>query len=398
MQEIFLSMKNFAKNVWEVSAVQNFMKSKLPETVVKNNREKIFDPIRKKFVTLKPEEIVRQHLISFLVDELKIPKDLICVEEPLGHYGIDSSERADVIVDYEEKNIRYPLLVIECKAPEIFLDDKAREQLFGYSDELGNKYCWLTNGEENYFYYLENDAYIEIDELPSYAEMLGGKYNPAPVEEIESIKNFEELEKKYLDYVDEGNIGEDTPKNLAIPMTNFLECLMNVERKFPAKKYKIFTMIEDYGIRNLSVGNHSGYGWDGVYRSFLIEYNNFKNFVSLAVYIDSPIYICVAVDRDNKVVHHSLQLNVDRNFVTYDKKIRFLHDGRMTVGNKGALKVDGLRKMVSEKYPEIIKGKNFYFGTLTNNRLWYLDDEEVMKVIENLISYALIRDDYRAMF
>lgn len=253
--------------------MQDFMKSKLPEIIIKNNLEKIFDPIRKKFVTLKPEEIVRQHLISFLIDELKISSDLICVEEHLSRYGIESDERVDIIVNFYEKNIYYPLLVIECKAPDIFLDDKAREQLFGYSEKLENKYCWLTNDEENYFYCLENDEYIEIDELPSYSEMLGGKYNPAPVEEFESIKSFEELEEKYFDYVDEGNIGEDTPKNLAIPMTNFLECLLNVERKFPAKQHEIFTMLEDIGIRNLTVGDAGSNNYTSLHRSFLIEYN-----------------------------------------------------------------------------------------------------------------------------
>ena len=399
MQEIFLSMKNFAKNVWEVSAVQNFMKSRLPKVYSRNFHDAYLDPIREKLIYVTPEETVRQHVISYLLKNLKVPKNLICVEEPLKHYGIKTKDRADIIIDrYDEETENfYPLAVIECKAPEIFLDDKAREQLFGYSEELGNKYCWLTNGEENYFYYLENDEYIEIDELPSYAEMLGGKYNPAPVEEIESIKNFEELEKKYLDYVDEGNIGEYTPKNLAIPMTNFLECLMNVERKFPAKKYKIFTMIEDYGIRNLTVGDAGSNKYTSQHRSFLVEYKGNKNFVSLAVYIDNPIYICIAIDRDNRAVHHSLQLNVDKNFETYDKKIRFLHDGRITKG-QGALPVEGLRNLVSEKYPEIIKGKKFYLGTLTHNRLWYLDDIEVMQVIENLISYALIRDDYREIF
>lgn len=378
--------------------MKNFMKSKLPEIIVKNNREKIFDPIRKKFFNANPEEIVRQHVISYLVDELKVPKNLIFVEEHLSHYGIDSNERADIVVEYEEKNIFYPLLVIECKAPEIFLDDKAREQLFGYSEKLGNKYCWLTNGEENYFYFLKDDEYIEIDEIPNYFEMLGKKYNLTPIEEFKSRSDFEKLEEKYFDYVDEENIGEDTPKNLAIPMTNFLECLMDLNHKFPEKKYKIFSVVKDYGIRNLNVGNNSGYGWSGSYRSFLVKYNDIENFVSLTVYIDDPIYICIAVDRDGKTVHHSLQLNVEKNLITYDKKIRFLHNGKMAVGNKGTAPVDGLRKLVSEKYPEIIYGKNFYLGTLTNNRLWTLDDEEVMKVVENLIAYALIRDDYRSMF
>lgn len=373
---------------------QNFMKSKLPQIIRKNNQEKIFDPIRERFFKVKPEELVRQHLISYLMENLQVPKNLICVEEHLAHYGIDSNERADVIINYEENGTEYPLVVIECKAPEIFLSDKAREQMFGYAEKLGSNYCWLTNGEENYFYYLAGEKYIEIEELPNYPEMLGGEYKPAPVEEFESRAKLEELEKNYLQYVDEENIDVETPDSLAIPMTNFLECLLDTKHKFPAKQYKFFSVIKDYGVRDLEVGNNSGYKWFGTYRSFLIKYKDFENLVSLAVYLDNPKYLCVAVDRDNRTVHHSLQLNVDKNFETYNAKIRFLHDGRITKG-QGALKIDGLREFVSEKYPEIIKGKKFYLGSLTHNRLWYLDDSEVMQVVENLISYALIRDDYR---
>lgn len=40
--------------------------------------------------------------------------------------------------------------------------------------------------------------------------------------------------------------------------------------------------------------------------------------------------------------------------------------------------------------------KRFYMGRLTNDRLWNLDDPEMEKLVVNLISYALIRDKYRA--
>ena len=45
----------------------------------------------------------------------------------------------------------------------------------------------------------------------------------------------------------------------------------------------------------------------------------------------------------------------------------------------------------------MICDKRFYLGNLVDDRLWSLDDEEVIKLVENLISYALIRDEYRAI-
>ena len=40
-------------------------------------------------------------------------------------------------------------------------------------------------------------------------------------------------------------------------------------------------------------------------------------------------------------------------------------------------------------------GKRFNLGTLVMDRLWNFDKPNVMKVIENVISYALIRDEHR---
>ena len=222
-------------------------------------------------------------------------------------------------------------------------------------------------------------------------------------QELPPRLNFNELEKFYLDYVDDGFIGLDTPKNLAISMTNFLECLIDTEHKLPEKDYKIFRLIEDYGIRNLTVGNPGKGKLPGAYRSFLVEYNGDTKFISFLVIPYSRnknphefTAIIVAVDGDNDL-HASLEMTVDDQTEIIGNKINFYHHGRTTKGRR-PLKVDGLRELVAEKYPEIIYGKKFYLGTLTNNRLFYLDDPEVMQVIENLISYALIRDDYRAMF
>ena len=51
--------------------------------ITKNSENKryIFDPIRKKFVILSPEEWVRQHVIRFLLDEKKAPKSWVNVEK-----------------------------------------------------------------------------------------------------------------------------------------------------------------------------------------------------------------------------------------------------------------------------------------------------------------------------
>lgn len=61
----------------------------------------------------------------------------------------------------------------------------------------------------------------------------------------------------------------------------------------------------------------------------------------------------------------------------------------------GSGKIDELRRFVQDRYPKIISGKQFYLGSLVNDRLWRLDDPEVIHVIVNMISYAMVRDEYR---
>ena len=102
----------------------------------------------------------------------------------------------------------------------------------------------------------------------------------------------------------------------------------------------------------------------------------------------------MAIDNE-KESHHSLQLVIDDNVRYSGNKFTFYHHGRIAVGNKGSGKVSELRELVNALYPEIISGNQFNLGSLVYDRDWELDDPDVVKLIENLISYALVRDEYR---
>lgn len=65
------------------------------------------------------------------------------------------------------------------------------------------------------------------------------------------------------------------------------------------------------------------------------------------------------------------------------------------LGMQGSGKVDDLRIFVKERYLEIIDGKKFCLGTLKNTHNWNIDQPDVMKVVINCITYALIREEYR---
>lgn len=165
----------------------------------------------------------------------------------------------------------------------------------------------------------------------------------------------------------------------------------------------MFALIEDYGVRTLSYGNASGGVFNGLYRSFIVDVNGSTEFVSIglstyATYArpdNVKTALNVAIDNE-KESHHALQLVLDDNTEYSGNNFTFLHHGKIAVSNKGSGKISELREFVKVRRPQLIHGNGFCLGSLVNDRDWNLDDGEVMKVIENLISYALIRDEYRA--
>lgn len=175
--------------------------------------------------------------------------------------------------------------------------------------------------------------------------------------------------------------------NIAVPMYNLLEGLLDTRVKMPIGNYGLFELVEDYGVRMISYGNASGGKFFGPYRSFLVKVGENTEFYSISIttYCKSTnpekvkTCICVAHD-DEKESHHALQLVADDNLVVDGDNIDFYHNGRIAIGNIGSGKIDELRSFVIERYPQIVLGKSFFLGRLVHNRLWQLDDPEIIKV------------------
>lgn len=384
----------------------DFSKQKLPMIYKRQERDCYLDPIREKLIYITPEETVRQQVISYIIKTLKVPANMIRVEESLLHYGVKSRGRVDILLHKynKEKDELNPLCVIECKAPQNMLDTNVLKQMVGYCDALYCDYGMITNGSEMYCYHYnyENEDYEQIENLPQYMEMVRGEYIEVPIEEPiprlehEKISDNIELYRGF-------DMGEDTEEKMLIPLINLWECLLDTEHELPCKKYQLFTVIKDMHTRAVSYGNAGGGSFQGVYRSFMIEYKGSTEIISIGIstYVSHAkpnqikTAICVAVDNE-KETHHALQLVADDNLSVLGNKITFYHHGRIAIGNVGSGKIDELREYVAESYPEIIDGKRFNLGTLIDNRLWNLDEPDVIKVVENFISYALIRDEYRA--
>ncbi len=388
-------------------------KAKLPPIYKRNNKDCYLDPIRRRLIYITPEETVRQRVISYLMDTLLVPADMLQVEERLSHYGLSSKDRADIVILGKNKdNEVFPLAVIECKAPNVPLDESAMEQAFKYSDSLGSVFSLVINSECDFCfkYDEEKNAYIEIETLPEYKDMLTGECVPVVVEELPNRIPFDQLEnelKTAFDESDDGyftDISKYTPMAIAIPVFNLWEGLLDVRVKMPSGNYGLFKLKQDYGVRMLTYGNAAGGQFYGPYRSFVVEIDGSTEIFSIGIstYLksskkeDMPLQTCINVAHDDeKTSHHALQLIVDEDTVVNGKNVQFYHNGRIAIGRIGSGKKSELKNLVNKRYPKIITDGKYYLGSITADHLLRLDEPDVVDLIVNLISYSIVRDEMR---
>jgi len=135
-----------------------------------NNTIQIFDTIRNKWITITPEEWVRQHMIQYLIDEKKYPKSLIAVEMSITVN--QTAKRCDIVLFNRDAK---PLIIVECKAPSVQLTQITFDQAAVYNMTLVVDYLLITNGINHFFCKIDfvNKKYDFIREIPRFEELVG---------------------------------------------------------------------------------------------------------------------------------------------------------------------------------------------------------------------------------
>ena len=209
-----------------------------------------------------------------------------------------------------------------------------------------------------------------------------------PVDEFADVIQYLKKKKIIAPIIDERK---------ALVMANYFECIWDTSHKMPKGNYKIFELIEDMGMKKLQIGTPGG-GYHGYYRMFKIDAGETANFVGLGLnkYSKNRTIVCVALQKNGKKPHHSLQLAIDDYMLIKKDECIFKHRGHIGLGSIGAGYNRILREdYVAKVYPQIISGDEFLIGKLPINQLWYLNEDTVRDFTENLISYSIARDMYR---
>ena len=121
--------------------------------------EGIFDIIRKQYVTLTPEEWVRQHCVHLLANTY--PKELIAVE---GSLEVNKQKKRFDILVYD-KELK-PFLLVECKRTEVEITQKTIDQVLAYNHTLNAPNVFLTNGLYHFILAKQGNNYSFQSNLP----------------------------------------------------------------------------------------------------------------------------------------------------------------------------------------------------------------------------------------
>jgi hypothetical protein len=118
-----------------------------PDFQIKKDEDKdiIFDSLRKKWLSLTPEEWVRQNFVHYLIKVKKYPATLIAIEKMI-MLG-ELKKRFDILV-YDTNH--QPWMMIECKSPSVQLDETVLQQLLRYHISVPTGFLVITNGEYSY--------------------------------------------------------------------------------------------------------------------------------------------------------------------------------------------------------------------------------------------------------
>jgi len=125
----------------------------------------IWDRLRRKYVSLTPEEWVRQHFVNFLIENKNYPESRMVNEQQIVLNGC--RRRCDSVVYNEQLN---PIVIVEYKAPDIKITQDVFDQIARYNIVLKVSYLIVSNGLEHYCCEIdyEHQQFRYLPDIPSY--------------------------------------------------------------------------------------------------------------------------------------------------------------------------------------------------------------------------------------
>lgn len=125
---------------------------------------RVYDPVRKKWVSLAPEEMVRQLFLHYCLRNGITTRLLTSVERQLGLKTVQW--RYDLAFHRKDGT---PWMLVECKAPAVELHQSVFDQVARYNLSLRVPVLTITNGRQTLCCLIDhvNGTWKLLDHLPS---------------------------------------------------------------------------------------------------------------------------------------------------------------------------------------------------------------------------------------
>jgi Type I restriction enzyme R protein N terminus (HSDR_N) len=130
-----------------------------------SNKFDIYDIVRRKYVVLQPEELVRQLVLHYLIAEKSCPLPKMRVE--MGLTVNERRKRCDILVF---DNQFQPFLLVECKAATVPIDQTTFEQIARYNLVFRVPFLLVTNGISTFCCQMDYDTegVTFLNNLPNF--------------------------------------------------------------------------------------------------------------------------------------------------------------------------------------------------------------------------------------
>lgn len=180
---------------------------------------KIFSPVRQKWLTLTPEEQVRQQYLTVLIDEYGYSLDQI--DEEVNVTGRGSAQaRADFIIwrtAKDKTDQKAPFIIIECKADNVTIKAADYAQGENYARIADAPFFVTHNSRETKFWR------VKKDKMPGY------------IEEIENIPHADASDKEIKELLSKLRVFKE--KEFADLLHQCHNVIRNREKKDPAAAF-----------------------------------------------------------------------------------------------------------------------------------------------------------------
>ncbi|HHU41919.1 MAG TPA: type I restriction enzyme HsdR N-terminal domain-containing protein [Fermentimonas caenicola] len=133
-----------------------------------SNGLEIFDPLRRKYIALTPEEWVRQHFINYLINYKNYPASLMANEAGIKLNSL--TRRCDTVV---YNNQLEPLMIIEYKESKVQITQNVFDQVVRYNTVLKVPYIVVSNGISHYCCRMnyEDQSFEYLTDIPEYQSL-----------------------------------------------------------------------------------------------------------------------------------------------------------------------------------------------------------------------------------